>query len=148
MNNGKVLALFLKPKVGEIERKDALQIVAGSGIEGDMHFARPWRQVLFVSKEDLDFFGYGPGDWREQVTVDLPGLQALPEGTPVTVGEIRFEVAYDCAPCNHLAKRLGEEPDAFVAKTTRRRGMFLNATQSGTIRVGDAVRVSVGATNT
>src|SRR5207253_687396 len=99
------------------ERVEALAVVSEKGIDGDSHFGWDERQILFISTEDLDEFGYGPGDWREQVTVDLSGLQSLKPGTHVQVGNVSFSVEQDCPPCSSLAQRLGEDPVAFVKKT-------------------------------
>lgn len=141
MGQGFVTDLFFTPSEDQYESVDRLTIVSGKGIEGSRHFGGHERQVLFLSKEDLSFFGYRPGDWREQITVDLPGLQQLKEGTLVQVGPVRFEVEQDCAPCSSLAKRLGQDPVAFVHRTLGRRGMFLKPVSDGVVKVGDSIEV-------
>lgn len=141
MNQGTVVALFRQASKTEQEVAEALSIVAGKGIKGDLHFGWDTRQVLFISTEELGMFGYEPGDWREQITLNFSGLQDLKPGTRLTVGNVPFEVEQDCAPCSSLAKRLGEEPKEFVRKTLRRRGMFLKPLGDGEVRIGDPVVV-------
>lgn len=144
MSRGTVVALHLKPAPDALEPVEQLVAVAGEGFEGDSNRGRPRRQVLFVSTESLTAFGYSPGTLREQITVQLPGLQALEPGTVVQVGDASFEITMDCDPCTKMALRLGEVPEAFKAKTDRRRGMLAIVRDGGTIRVGDEVVVAGG----
>lgn len=141
MSQGTVVALFRKVTSDKLERTETLRVVEGRGIEGDVYFGRNERQILFISTEELNAFGYGPGDWSEQVTVNISGLQGLKKGTPVTVGNVPFEVEQDCAPCKHLAERFGQNPAEFVKKTVGKRGMFLRPVGSGELRVGDAILI-------
>lgn len=141
MSSGTVVALHLKSAPGKLDPVDELKAVAGSGFEGDRCFGQSIRQALFVATEEIDDLGYEPGDLREQLTVNFPGLQSLPSGTRVQVGEVLFEIEADCAPCHGMAKRLGEIPEEFVEKTKRRRGMLAKVLGSGVVRVGDPVRV-------
>lgn len=144
MARGTVVALHLKPSVDALEPVDQLIAVTGEGFEGDANRGRPRRQVLFVATDQLAAFGYSPGTLREQVTVDLPGLQQLPIGTLVQVGGALFEITMDCDPCTKMALRLGEDPDAFKKRLDRRRGMLAIVREGGTIRVGDEVAVDCG----
>ena len=141
MSQGTVVALFRKVSEDLLEPVESLKVVADKGIEGDIYFGWDERQVLFLSTEDLNAFGYKAGDFREQVTVEFSGLQQLEPGTPVQVGSVPCSVEQDCPPCASLAKRMGEEPVAFVKKTLRRRGMFLRPLGSGELRVGDTLTV-------
>lgn len=142
MSSGKVVALHLKPAPGELEPVDRLVAVAGEGFVGDGNYGRRKRQVLFVATDEIAAFGYAPGTLREQITVELAGLQSLPLGTIVQAGEASFEITMDCDPCTKMALRLGEDPVAFKAKTDRHRGMLAIVRDGGEIRVGDEVRVT------
>ena len=144
MSPGKVVALHLKPALDALEPVDQLVAVSGEGFEGDVNRGRPKRQVLFVATEHLLAFGYAPGTLREQITVELPGLQSLAPGTVVKVGAASFEITMDCDPCTKMAQRLGEDPGAFKAKTQLRRGMLAIVREGGVIRAGDEVVVEVG----
>jgi len=138
---GKVVALFLKPAHGVLIPTDSLQAVGGRGFLGDYSFAKRERQSLLISTVELEEAAYGPGTLRENVTVDLPGLQALPIGTKLLIGDVQFEIEQDCEPCGGMAKRLGEEREAFIAKMEGKRGMLCKVLGSGAIRVGDKVQV-------
>ncbi|MBV6458523.1 MAG: hypothetical protein HONBIEJF_01653 [Fimbriimonadaceae bacterium] len=138
MSSGRVVALHRKVD-GGVEPAEELSAVASRGFIGDKCYGRPTRQVLFVAVDHLEALGYRPGDLREQVTVDLPGLQTLSEGAVLSIGDTRFEIVGDCAPCSKMAGYMGEEPQSFIAKTTRKRGMLAKVLNDGTIRVGDTV---------
>lgn len=144
MSSGRVIALHLKPPAGGVEPVQSLEAVAGVGFNGDKCAGRRTRQVLLLSKETLDEFGYTPGLLREQVTVDLPGLQGLPVGAKVQAGEAVFEIEQDCAPCGNMARMLGEEEQAFKARLAGKRGMLAGVHRGGVLKVGDAVAVIDG----
>jgi len=127
-----------------IEPVDSLTAIGGKGFSRDYSFGKRRRQASMISTFDLDSHGYAPGMLRENVTLDVPGLQALPVGTRFMVGEVEFEIEQDCAPCGGMARRLGEEPKAFMEKTRFRRGMLCRVVSSGTLRVGDRVQVRGG----
>lgn len=136
---GRVLHLQLKPKKGTCEPTEALVAEGGKGFVGDYSFGKRRRQASMCAIQELDHLGYGHGVLRENMTVDLPGLQELPAGTRLLVGEVEFEIESDMAPCGGMARRLGEPVGDFVRKTVRRRGMLLKVVSSGTVRLGDPV---------
>lgn len=138
------MALHLKPARGVLEPVESLEAVRGKGFVGDYSFGRARRQALLISTYELDAFGYSPGTLRENVTIDVPGLQDLPVGTRLLVGEVEIEIEQDCEPCGGMARRLGEDRREFMDKTRRRRGMLCKVRGSGTIRVGDRVQVLRG----
>ena len=120
---------------------EELAVVEGQGIQGDDNFGRRHRQILFLSSDTLNEFGYQPGQLREQVTIELSGLQQLPVGAPIQIGEASFEIEQDCAPCSHMAQMLGEDQETFKASLSGKRGMFVTTSKSGIIRIGDPVKV-------
>ena len=142
--DGSVVHLQLKPVKGSVQPVDELQAEGGRGFVGDYSFGKRRRQASFCAVQELDDLGYAPGVLRENVTVDLPGLQELPKGTRLFAGEVEFEIESDMAPCGGMARRLGEPVGDFVRKSTRRRGMLLKVVSSGTIRVGDPVYILRG----
>lgn len=146
---GKVLALFLQAAHGERPRAVAqATALLGRGLEGDLHGKRlsgDPRQVLLVDAGDLALLGLKPGDLREQIVVDLPGLMALPLGARLEVGEVVLEIGGECEPCTHIGELLGR-PDrsAFRRDLVGHRGMLVRVVQlhgGGRIAVGDPVRV-------
>lgn len=116
------------------------------GIHGDRH-ARPGspRQVLLVDAEVLRSLGLRPGDLREQITVELPGLMDLPPGTRLGLGEAVLEVTGPCRPCTHIGEDLGDaDPENLRIRLEGRRGILASvtsATGEGRIRPGDGIRV-------
>ncbi len=118
-----------------------LDAVTGKGFVGDRCYGRATRQALLISTENLLEFGYQPGDLKEQITVELPGLQKIAIGTKIRAGSVMLEVEGDCTPCSKMAKNLNEVPEEFIAKTDRKRGMLAKVVSTGTIRVGDPVEV-------
>ena len=141
MQKGKVVALHLKPAEGGGTPADELTARDGVGFDGDKCAGRRVRQALLLSTDSLTEFGYAAGQLREQVTVDLPGLQSLPVGAMVQAGNVIFRIEQDCAPCGNMARYLGEEPDVFQTKLAGKRGMLASVARGGSVRVGDEVTV-------
>lgn len=125
--------------------EERISLIAGQGIEGDLYFGTDDRQVLLLDKGTLEEFGYSPGQLREQILLDLPGLQAIPVGSVLRIGAARVEITMDCTPCLHMAKCLGEDGQEFVGKMMGRRGMLCKVVSSGTVWPGDPALVEVPA---
>lgn len=123
---------------------ESLDTVGGKGFVGDNSFGKRRRQASFCAIQELDDLGYAPGILRENVTVDLEGLQNLPVGARIVVGDVEFAIESDCAPCGGMARKLGEPVGDFVRRTSGRRGMLLKVLSTGTIRVGDPVYLPGG----
>lgn len=126
-----------------LEPLDSVQATS-VGLEGDRHAGREdgKRQVLLVEAGDLRDLGLSPGDLREQMTVDLPGLMALSEGTRLRVGEALLELTGVCDPCTHIGEHVGvEDPEAFRRTLVGRRGMLARVVREGAIRRDDPVEV-------
>jgi MOSC domain-containing protein YiiM len=114
------------------------------GLDGDKHAGREEgkRQILLAEAGDLRDLGLEPGALREQMTVDLPGLMALPEGTRLRVGGATLEVTGVCEPCTHIGEHLGaEDPEALRQTLVGRRGMLARVVGGGPIRRDDPVEV-------
>jgi MOSC domain-containing protein YiiM len=137
----RVIALHRKLPEGGVEAVDFLEAVGGRGFVGDRTFGKRTRQALLISTESLDELGFAPGELREQVAVDLPGLQAVTPGTRVRAGEVEFQIEQDCAPCTHMAAVLGEDPENFKRRASFKRGMLALVLTDGVVRVGDEVSV-------
>ena len=121
-------------------RKEAIDLVAGKGVVGDRHFGnRKGRQVLLVESGCLKELGLQPGDLREQVTVSMAGLQDLPVGCQLQLGQAKVEITGDCPPCRSMARYLGEDPKAFVPRAMRKRGMLGVVVAGGRVQDGDEV---------
>jgi MOSC domain-containing protein YiiM len=94
---------------------------------------------------DLRDMGLSPGDLREQITIDLPGLMELAAGARLRVGPAVLEVTKPCEPCTHIGEHVGvDDVEAFRDHLRGRRGMlarFLEVDAGAVIRVGDTVEV-------
>jgi MOSC domain-containing protein YiiM len=126
-----------------LEPLDSVQATS-VGLEGDRHAGREdgKRQVLLVEAGDLRDLGLSPGDLREQMTVDLPGLMALGEGTRLLVGEALLELTGVCDPCTHIGEHVGvEDRETFRRTLVGRRGMLARVVREGAIRRDDPVEV-------
>ncbi|MGH2723857.1 MAG: MOSC domain-containing protein [Actinomycetota bacterium] len=116
------------------------------GIEGDLHAApgrSPNRQVLLMDAGDLRDLGLHPGDLREQVTVDLPGLMTLAAGTRLRLGAAVVEIHGPCEPCTHIGADLGVgDAEGLRERLRGRRGMLARVVEASDIRVGDPVSLA------
>jgi MOSC domain-containing protein YiiM len=144
---GRVVSLQLKREHwAPLEPVDEA-VLTGAGIAGDRHAGREHgkRQVLITEEADLRDLDLKPGDLREQVTVDLPGLMSLAAGTRLRVGEAVLEVTGVCEPCTHIGDHLGaEDTEALRQRLVGRRGMLARVVGEGDIRLGDPVHIDGG----
>jgi MOSC domain-containing protein YiiM len=147
--NGSVVSIQLLKAHGQPLRPVS-EVIAlpGQGLEGDLHGKTREdgkRQVLLMDTESLEAMGLSPGDLRDQVTLDLPGLQRLPAGTRLRVGEADLELTGPCEPCTHIGELLGKaDREGFRQFVQGGRGVLARVvavTGDGRIRVGDAVEI-------
>ncbi len=146
---GTVAGIFLRDGHGKTPRPvSQANAVLQHGLAGDFNGKRPeegWRQVLLVDRGDLESLGLKPGDLREQITVDLPGLMLLPGGARLEAGDVVLEITRDCEPCTRIGPLIGrKDAEAFRRTLIGRRGMFARVAEvrgAARIAVGDAVRV-------
>jgi MOSC domain-containing protein YiiM len=147
--NGSVVSIQLLQAHGQplLPVPEAIA-VPGRGLEGDVHGKtreEGKRQVLLVDTQSLEAIGLTPGDLREQITLELLGLQELPAGTRLKVGEAELEVSGPCEPCHHIGELLGKENrEVFRESLEGRRGVMARVVAvegSGRIRVGDRAEV-------
>lgn len=124
------------------------QAVVGRGLEGDVHgkgSANSSRQILLVDRQTLEALDLAPGALREQLTVDLPGLERLPRGTRLRVGQAILEVTISCEPCEVIGKyNAVTDPHALRERLRGQRGILsrvVATTGEGLIRRGDPVVV-------
>jgi MOSC domain-containing protein YiiM len=147
---GTVLSIHLQPSRDASPRPvDEARALVAHGLEGDFHGkAKPGtsRQVLLVDYRVLDALGFAHGALREQLTVDLPDLDATATGTRLRVGEAELEISGPCEPCKVIGQ-LNQAPDPEALRQTLvgRRGVLarvVGTTGTGRIRRGDRIEVS------
>ena len=124
--------------------------LVGHGFDGDKHGKRranTARQVLLVDRRSLEALGFAPGALREQLTVDLPGLDALPRGTRLRVGEAVLEISGPCAPCEAIGIINGVDPNTLREALEGKRGVAARVVAvagAGRICRGDKIVVEGG----
>lgn len=145
---GRVVSLQVKRRHwGPLEPVDAVR-ATDLGLDGDRHAGREdgRRQVLLVEARDLRDLGLAPGELREQLTVDVPGLMGLREGTRLRVGQAVLELTGVCEPCSHIGEHVGvDDREAFRQRLVGRRGMLARVVAPGAIRRNDPVTVEAHA---
>lgn len=154
MGSGVVLHLQIAPvKRGPTVLVDAVRAVAGQGLEGDHHFRADGvfdekvgvgRQATLLDAEEVEALnrehGYGlaPVDLRRNVVtrgVRLPDLLHR----AFWVGDALLRGERVCDPCAHVESIT--RPGVLAAYVGRA-GLRASILRSGTIRLGDAVRMA------
>ena len=93
--------------------------------------------MLFASAEHLRAVAVEPGAIRENLTVEGDDVEQLPVGQRVAVGEAEFEVSMVCDPC----ERMDQLRPGLRAELEGRRGMLARVVKSGSVAVGDEIRL-------
>jgi len=141
---GTVAGLLVAPDAeAPLVRVDAVEAVAGRGLEGDRYhehagtFSKPFangHELTLVEAEALEELGFTPEDARRNVVTRGIDLNAL-VGRRFTVGEVECIGRRLCEPCAHL-ERLSP---GTLRPLVHRAGLRADLLGNGTIRVGDAV---------
>lgn len=127
---------------------DSLTLRRHLGIEGDAH-ATPLspRQVLVQASGEMNA---SPGAYRENVLIQWLGSASAPwppsSGSVLMFGEggAALRMTFACEACGKGAAYAGVELSRLKSKgweVTAPRGMLATALSTGSIRVGDTVRV-------
>jgi MOSC domain-containing protein YiiM len=107
-----------------------------AGVLGDSHRGpRSIRQVLVQDVEPLEQLGIEPGRIKENVTLRGIGVNELPPGTRLSLGDVTLELTKACTPC----RRMEEIRPGLKAALAGRRGVYARVVEPGRVRVGDAV---------
>lgn len=154
---------FSKPRVAAIE------LIEGVGVRGDAHAgrtvrhrylvrkdpaARNLRQVHLVQRELFDEladagFAVGPGDIGENVTTTGVDLLGLPVGTRLHLGDRAVvELTGLRSPCRQLDDFRSGLMVAVLERAedgslVRKAGVMSVVLTGGTVRPGDAIRVTL-----
>lgn len=149
---GSVVEIHIAPETGgSPESRDAVDAVAGRGLEGDRYFRG---EGLYNERDDLDpsdvtlieaealdaaAEDYGvefeSGSHRRNITTRGVALNHL-VGERFRVGEVVCEGVRLCEPCDYLQRVTREGVlDALV----HRGGLRTTVVEGGTLRAGDAV---------
>ena len=118
-------------------------LIAGYGIEGDRKGGHPDRHLNIMSYEALaqiaeKGFKVAPGQMGEQIIVTGIDVMTLPSGSHVQIGDAAvFEVVKTRSGCDRFEHIQGKPREEAASSI----GVMARVIVSGTIRVGDTVRV-------
>jgi len=148
---GKVEAIYIAAKHGELPHQvDVAVAQAGRGLEGDRNFddSDPDScNITLIEAEAFDDlkarhgFEITPLESRRQVLVRGVNLGEF-VGRRFEVGDVECEGEERCEPCNHLATMVGTHG---VLRGLLHTGLRASVVKGGSIRAGDAVRLSAVA---
>jgi MOSC domain-containing protein YiiM len=135
---------------GPTRAVDAVQAVAGQGLEGDRYFAgdgtffkdrKSGQDITLIEAEAIeglareDGIELGPGEARRNVITRGIGLNDL-VGRRFTVGDVECVGRRLCDPCSHLE---GLTQPGVLKGLVNRGGLRADVVTGGEIRVGDGV---------
>ena len=147
---GRIVSIAYKPQ-DHAEPEDAYlrlpveatTLIAGYGIEGDSKGGSAGRHLNIMdaaSLRELEALGFdiSPGAMGEQVVVDGIGLDALPAGTRIRMGDSAVvELVKPRTGCAKFERNQGLSPQ----RAASRMGMMADVTAGGPIRIGNSVEV-------
>jgi MOSC domain-containing protein YiiM len=119
------------------------QLIQGYGIDGDRKGGSPKRQINIMSLSTLealsgDGLKVAPGQMGEQLIIDGFDVGDLKAGDRVQIGASAIiEVTEFRSGCDRFQQIQGHDP----AQLKGRLGIMARVVTSGTITIGDAVRV-------
>jgi MOSC domain-containing protein YiiM len=152
--SGTVESIHIAPRAEEqTEAVEAVEVVAGRGIEGDRYFRahgdgtfhqaeKHGQDLTLIEAEAIEGLARDtgielePGEPRRNVVTRGVALNDL-VGRRFTVGEVEAVGNRLCDPCNHLEKLT--EPGVLKGLVDRG-GLRADVVRGGRIAVGDAVR--------
>ena len=140
---GKVISVCTSSVKGQSKDPvSEITVIAGSGIQGDVHAGNWHRQISLLATESVEpmrkkFPDIPVGAFAENILTQGIDLKSLPVGTVLKAGtavlavtQIGKECHADCA----IRRKVGD-------CVMPREGIFTIALKSGTIRPGDTVEI-------
>jgi MOSC domain-containing protein YiiM len=126
---------------------ESVQVEAGLGIVGDRYHGTKHRHVTVQSQTALDVATEDlgspvePGGTRRNITISHGEVPTTP-GQRLRIGDVDLEVVRVAAPCKLLDDVIGTGARTALR---RRAGSVCRALSSGSIAVGDPVRLALRA---
>jgi MOSC domain-containing protein YiiM len=109
-----------------------------AGMDGDAHRAPgSIRHLLVHDREVNETLDLADGTIKENITVSGVGVNELPYGTRLVLGQAVLELTKECSPCS----RMEEIRAGLRAQLQGRRGAYARVVTPGRVRVGDAVGI-------
>ena len=133
-----LVGIWRSPKRRELmESLESARVFVNEGVEGCAHRRSGKRNVLFVALEDLEALDVPPGAVKENFTVHGADVMRWPIGQRLEIGDAEFEISMVCDPCENMEKiRPGLQ-----AELEGRRGMLARVIRTGSVSVGDEIRL-------
>ncbi len=120
-----------------------VNLVAGHGIEGDVHADGTHRQLSLLALEDIEYMrsmgaDVHPGDFAENITTEGVELYTCPVGTRFGIGDdielVLTQIGKECHQGCAIRQQVG---DCIMP----RRGVFCRILKGGIVRPGDSFRI-------
>jgi MOSC domain len=133
-----LVGIWRSPQRRELmEPLESARVFENEGVEGCAHRRAGKRNVLFVALEDLEALDVAPGAVKENFTVRGAEVMRWPIGQRLEIGDVEFEISMVCDPCENMEKiRPGLQ-----AELEGRRGMLARVIRTGSVAVGDEIRL-------
>ena len=129
------------PDEDDVRSVDAIQAIAGKGVEGDRYFfadgAKPGLALSLVESEVVADVGLATGQTRRQITTSGVRLNDL-IGKRFRVGPVLCRGIEICEPCLHLQDLTRP---GIIKDLVHRGGLNADILTDGTISVGDEIVV-------
>ncbi|MCR4666458.1 MAG: MOSC domain-containing protein [Desulfovibrio sp.] len=140
----RVVAVSKSEKKGEKKQnQESCMLIAGHGMEGDVHADGTHRQLSLLAVESIATMrdlgcDVHPGDFAENITTEGICLHTLPVGTRFLIGEnILLELTQIGKECHSgcaIAKQVGR-------CVMPKEGIFCRILKGGEVRPNDPIRV-------
>ena len=152
MSEAKVVTIFTGPvEGGPVQEQEAVNAVAGAGIEGDRYWQGeippeerdPTEEITVVPIEGIraaaeeSGVDITPADMRRNIVTEGLDVRAL-IGKKFWIGEVQVEGLKDNPACAHL-QRLAGKP--LLKPMVDKGGIRGRIVSGGTIKQGDAIRI-------
>ena len=131
----------------DIKKMEHIEVVASKGIIGDRYFQDfngDTEQITIIESENIDYYNstfntkYNYLDFRRNIVTKDIKLNDL-VGKIIQVGKIKLKVNDLCRPCKELQVKLGQ--NNIIKEFLRRGGLRCEILTSGTIKVGDEIKI-------
>jgi len=131
----------------DIKKMESIEVVASKGIIGDRYFQDfngDTEQITIIESENIDYYNstfntkYNYLEFRRNIVTKDIKLNDL-VGKIIQVGKIKLKVNDLCRPCKELQVKLGQ--NNIIKEFLRRGGLRCEILTSGTIKVGDEIKI-------
>ena len=131
----------------DIKKMESIEVVASKGIIGDRYFQDfngDTEQITIIESENIDYYNstfntkYNYLEFRRNIVTKDIKLNDL-VGKTIQVGKIKLKVNDLCRPCKELQVKLGQ--NNIIKEFLRRGGLRCEILTSGTINVGDEIKI-------